>query len=103
MPITQRKPSLYPDKETSLEKPDCTTTFLEELSSTLKQFPQHPSEESPPDTKDTKRYSAKRNHRDYLDTLFGTMPLNYFQGLRPHYLDDSSPLPKARLPKHKSS
>src|SRR5258707_3705112 len=98
----QRKPSLYPDKEISLEEKGKTTTSSEESSFIQNESPRHPLEGSPPNTKDTRRCLAKKNHRGYLNIPFGIMPSNYSQERLPHYPDDSSPSPKAKLPKHRS-
>ena len=87
----QRKPSLYPNKETSPEKEEQTTTSLEGSSSTLEQFPQHPLEESPPNTKNIRRCSAKKSRKDYPNIPFGIMPSNYSQELLHRYLDGSFP------------
>src|SRR5258707_2524463 len=99
----QREPSLYPDKETFLEREKKTTTSSEESSFIQKGSLQHPSEEFPPNTKDTKRCLAKKSRKGYPDILFGITPSNYFRELPLRYLDDYSPLPRAKLPKHKSS
>src|SRR5258708_16561196 len=102
MPTTRRRPSLYPDKEISLEGKRKTITSSEGSSFIRKESLQHLLEESPPNTKDTRRYLAKKSRRGYLNTPFGIMPLNYSQEPLPHYPDDSSPLPRVKLPKHRS-
>src|SRR5258708_30728357 len=102
MLTTQRRPSSYPNKGMSPAKGERTTTCTEESSSILKQFPQHLLEESPPNTKDTRKCSVRKNCKDCPNTPFGITPSNYSQGLPHHYLDSSSLLHRARLPKHKS-
>src|SRR5260221_13779440 len=103
MPTMQKEPSLYPDKEIFLEEKGKTTISLEGSSFIRKESLQHLLEESPPNTKGIKKCLAKKNRRGYLDTPFGIMPSNYSQELLPHYPDDSSPLPRVKLPKHRSS
>src|SRR5216684_526898 len=103
MPTMQRKLSLYPDKEISLEGKGKTTISLEGSSFIQKESLQHPLEGSPPNTKDIKRCLAKKSRRGYLNTPFGITPSNYSQGPLPRYPDDSSPSPRAKLPKHRSS
>src|SRR5258708_23700976 len=98
----QKGLSSYPDKEMSLGRKRETTTSSEGSFSTQKESLQHPSEVSPPNISGMKRYSARKNRRDYLDTPFGIMPSNYSQEHLPHYPDDSSPLPRAKLPRHKN-
>src|SRR5258707_5372243 len=102
MLTTQRKPSSYPTKETSLKEKGQKTTSLEELSFIPKRSLQRPSEESPPSTRDTRRCLAKRNRKGYPGILSGIMPSNYSRELPPLYPDDSFPSPKARSPKRKS-
>src|SRR5258707_14347128 len=99
----RRGPSLYPDKEISLERKRGIATSSEGSSSTRNESLQHPSEAFPPNTKGIKRCSAKRNHRDYPGTPFGIMPSSYSQEHPPRYLDDSFLSLKARLLRHKSS
>src|SRR5258708_5695785 len=94
--------SSYLDKGMFLEHKRRTAISLEGLSFILNESLQHPSEVSPPSIKDIRRCLARRNHRDYLGTPFGTMPLSYSQEPPPHYPDDSFPSPRARLPKHKN-
>src|SRR5258708_17610632 len=79
------------------------TTSSGELSFTPKQSLHRPSEEFPPNIKDTKRCSAKRSRKGYHNIQFRIMPSNYFQEPLPHYIDDSFPSPKVRLQKHTTS
>src|SRR5216684_5697925 len=99
----QKELSLCPDKETFLEKERKTITFSEELPFIQKGSLQHPSEESPPNTKDMERCLAKKSRKGYPNTLFGITPSNYSQELLPRYLDDYSPSPRAKLPRHRNS
>src|SRR5712692_7892805 len=97
----QRGQSLCLDKETSLGKEERAITSSEGLSFTLKQSPQTLLEGSPPNTKGTKRCSAKKNRRDCPDTLSGTMQSNCSRGLPHCYRGDSSPLLRAKLWRHR--
>src|SRR5229473_6253995 len=99
----RRKLSLYPNKEMSLGKKRKTTISLGESSFTQNESLQHPLEGSPPNIKGIKRCSAKKSRKDYLNTLFGITPSSYSPEHPPHYPDNSSPLPKVKLPKHRSS
>src|SRR5258708_14792032 len=99
----QRGPFLYPGKGTFPDKRGRAITSLEGSSFTLKRSPQHPLEGSHPSTKDTRKYSAKKSHKDYPDTPSGITLSNYFWEPLHLFLDSSSPLPKARSPKRKSS
>src|SRR5713226_9184011 len=99
----RRKLFFYPDKGISLEGKGKTTTSSEGSPFIRKESLQHLLEGSPPNTKDIKRCLAKKNRRGYLNTPFGITPSNYSQGPLPRYPDDSFPLPKAKLPKHRSS
>src|SRR5258708_15969070 len=103
MPIMQKGPSSCPNKRMSLEERARTTISLEESSFILKRFLRHPSEGFPPNTKDTRRCSAKRSHRDCLDTPSGTMLSNYSREPPHHYPGGSSPLPRVKSLKCKSS
>src|SRR5260370_4414789 len=98
----QKRLSLYPNKGIFLEGKEKTTTSSEGLSFTQNESLQHPSEASPPSTKDTKRYLVKKSRRDYPTIPFGTTPSNYSQEPLPRYPDDSSPSPRPRLPNHRS-
>src|SRR5258708_2444465 len=98
----QKKLSLYPDKGISLEGKEKATTSSEGLSFTQNESLQHPSEASPPSTRDTKKCLVKKSRRGYLTIPFGTTPSNYSQEPLPRYPDNSSPSPRARLPKHRS-
>src|SRR5260370_29707096 len=102
MPTTRRRPSLYPDKEISLEGKRKTITSSEGSSFIRKESLQHLLEESPPNTKDTRRNLAKKSRRGYLNTPFGIMPLAPPHHPLPHYPDDSSPLPTLQFPKHRT-
>src|SRR5260370_34903308 len=95
--------SSYPDKGTSSKYRKRIIISLDGLSSIRKEATQHPSEASPPKTRDTRKYSVKKNRKDYLDILSGITPSNCSQEHLPHYLDDSSLSPKARSLKHKNS
>src|SRR5258708_3771084 len=99
----QKGPSLYPDKEIFLGKKGQTTIFSEESSSILKRSPRHPLGESPLNTKDTVKCLARKNHKGYPDTPFGTTLSNYSLEPLRSYQVDSFPSPKARLLKHKNS
>src|SRR5258708_31352008 len=99
----QKEPSLYPDKEIFPEKENKTITSSEESSFIQEGSLQHPSEEFPPNTKDTERCLVKKSRKGYPNILFGITPSNYFQELPLRYLDDYSPLPRAKLPKRKNS
>src|SRR5216684_2295907 len=99
----QKRLSLYPDNRMSHKKREPATTSLEGLSSTLKQFPCRLLEESLPNTKNTKRCSAKRSCKGCHDIQFGIMPSNYFWEPPHHNLGGSFPSPKAKLQKHKNS
>src|SRR5258708_27141787 len=99
----QKGPFLGPDKGMSPDKREWTATSSGGLSFILKRSPRHLSEGSPPNTKGTKKYSAKKSRRDYLGTPFGITPSNYSQELLPLYLGNSFPLPRAKLLKHRSS
>src|SRR5216684_2066291 len=99
----RRKLSLYPDKEIFLEKKEKTTTTSEGSPFIQKESLQYPSEVSPPNTKDIKRYLVKKSHKGYPNTPFGITPLSCSQEHPPRYLDNSSPSPRAKLPKHRSS
>src|SRR5258708_27930210 len=99
----QGRPSSYPDKRMSPDKKRRVTISSEESSFIPKKYPQHPSEGSPPSTKDTKRYSVKKSCRDYPDILSGIMRLNYFPEPLHHCPDDSSPLLRAKSLKHRNS
>src|SRR5258708_27017087 len=99
----QRRLSLYLDKEISLEGKREIAISSEESFSTRKESLQHPSEASPPNTKGTKKCLVKKSRRGYLGTPFGITPSNYSQEHLPRYPDDSSPSPRAKLLKHKSS
>src|SRR5216684_1463067 len=98
----QKEPSLYPDKGISLGRRKRITTSSEGSSSTQNESLQHPSEASPLNTKGIKRYSVKKNRRDYPGTPFGITPLSCSQEHPPRYLDDSFPSLRAKLPRHKS-
>src|SRR5258708_26896703 len=98
----QRKLSLYPDKGITLERKGKTITSSEGSSFTQKESLQHPSEASPPNTTDIKKCLVKKSRRGYLNILSGIMPSSYSQEHPPRYQDDSSPSPRARLPKHRS-
>src|SRR5260370_42044216 len=98
----RRKLYFHPDKEISLERKGETTTSSEGSSFTRKESLQHLSEASPPNTKDIKRCLVKKSRRGYLNTPFGITPLSYSQEHPPRYPDDSSPSPRAKLPKHRS-
>src|SRR5258708_4125148 len=98
----QGGPSSYPGKGMFPDKRGRATTSSEGSSFILKRSPQHPSEGSHPSTKDTKRYSAKKSRKDYLDTPSGITLLNYSLEPLHLYLGGSSPLPKARSLKHKN-
>src|SRR5216684_1863680 len=89
----QKEPSLYPDKGIPLERKRGTATSSEGSSFTQKESLQHPSEAFLLNTKDIKRSLVKKNRRGYLDTPFGTMPLNYSQEHPPRYPDYFSPSP----------
>src|SRR5258708_36396207 len=102
MPTMQRKPSSYLDSKTFPKKEGQTITSLEGSLSIPKQSPHHPLEESPPNTKNTKRCLAKKSCKGYPDTPFGIMPSNCSWELLHHYLDNSFPLPKVKLLKRKS-
>src|SRR5258708_19140913 len=99
----RREPSLYPDRETSLERKRGITTSSEGSSSIQSESPQCPSEASPLNTRGIRKYSAKKNRRDCPSTPSGIMPLNYSQEHPLRYLDDSFPSPKAKLPRHNNS
>src|SRR5260370_29520866 len=99
----RRGPPLYPDKEISLERKRGIATSSEGSLSIQNESLQRPSEAFPLNTKGIKRCSAKKNHRDYPGIPFGITPSSYSQEHTPHYLDDSSPLLKAKLPRHRSS
>src|SRR5713226_5204584 len=99
----QKEPSSSLDREISLERKGTITISSEGSSFTQKESPQYPLEASPPNTKDIKRCSVKKNRRGYLNTPFGIMPSNCSQEHLLHYQDDSSPSHKAKLPRHRSS
>ena len=99
----RRKLFFYPDKGISLEEKGPTTTSLEGSPSIPKESLRCRLEGFLPNTNDIKKYSAKKNRRGYPNTLFGITPSNYSQGPLPRYPDDSFPLPKAKLLKHKDS
>src|SRR5258707_15645844 len=94
--------SSFPDKGTSPDHRKRIITSLDGLSSIRKESPRHPLEASPPNTRDTRKYSAKKNRKDYLDTLFGITPSSCSQEHLPHYLDDSSLSLKVKSLKHKN-
>src|SRR5258708_23715627 len=71
VPIMQKGPSLYPDRETFPEGEGRTITSSEESSSIPKQSLQSLLEGYPPNTRDTRRYSVKKNRKDYPNTPFG--------------------------------
>src|SRR5258708_21954643 len=98
----QGGPSLYPDKEMFPDKRGRAVTSSEGSSFILRKSPRHPSEGFHPSTKDTKRCSAKKSHKGYLDTLSGITLSNYSPEPLHLYLGGSFPLPKARSPKHRS-
>src|SRR5258708_39125313 len=102
MLVTQGEPSLYPDKGMFPDKRGRATTSSEGSSFILKKFQQHLSEGSHPSTKDTKRYSAKKSHKDYLDTPSGITLSNYSPEPLHLYPGGSFPLPKVRSLKCKS-
>src|SRR5258708_7575037 len=99
----QKKPSSYPGKRMSPEREEQETTSLGESSFILKRSLQHLSEGSPPNTKDTKKYLAKRSRRGYLDIPYGITLSNCSRGPPHHYPGGSSPLPKVRSRKCKNS
>src|SRR5258708_39643456 len=99
----QEEPSSYLDRRMSLVGEGKTTISLEESSSTQRKSPRYLLEGSLPNIKDTRRYSVKKNHKDYLSIPFGIMPSNYSWELLPPYPDDSSPSLKAKLQRRKSS
>src|SRR5260370_40821756 len=99
----RRGPSLYPDKEISLERKRGIAPSSEGLSSTRNESMQHPTEAFPLNTKGIKRCSAKRNHRDYPRIAFRITPSSYSKKHPPLYLDNSIPSLKATLPCHISS
>src|SRR5260370_18785466 len=99
----RRKPSSYPDKETFLGRKRGTPTSSGGSSFTQKESLRHPSEVSPLNTRDTKKCSVKKSRRGYPNTPFGITPSNYSHGHLIHYQDDSFPLPRAKLLKHRSS
>src|SRR5258707_202926 len=99
----RKKPSLYPGKRMSPEREGRETTSSGESSFILKRSLQHLSEGSPPNTKDTKKYLAKRSRRGYLNIPYGTMLSNCSRGPPHRYPGSSSPLPKAKSWKHKNS
>src|SRR5258708_6786799 len=99
----QKRPFLCPDKETSTGKKKQATISSEESFSIPKRSPQRPSEEYPPNTKGITRCLARRSRKDYPNTPFGIMPLNYSLEPLHHYRADSFPSPRAKLLKHKSS
>src|SRR5229473_2464711 len=99
----QRKLSLYPDKETSLEPKGKTTTSSEGSSSIQRESLQYPLEVSPPNTKDTRKCLVKKSRRDYPNIPFGITPSSCSQGHLPRYQDDSSLSPKVKSLKHKNS
>src|SRR5216684_7828192 len=98
----RKKPSLYPGKRMSPEREGWETTSLGESSFILKRSLQHLSEGFPPNTKDTKKYLAKKSHRGYLDILYGTTLSNCSQGPPHRYQGGSSPLPRAKSRKLKN-
>src|SRR5258708_36207004 len=97
----QKEPSSHPDKRTSLEEEGKTITSLEGSSSTQKESLQHPSGVSPPNTKDIKRYLVKKSRRGYLNTPSGITLSSYSREHPPRCQDDSFPLPRVKLPKHR--
>src|SRR5216684_7780085 len=99
MPAMQKKPSSYPDRETSPERGEWTITSLEGSFSILKQSPRSLLGGSLPNTNDTRKYLAKKSRKDYPNIPSGTTPSNYSRGLPHRYLDNSSPSLKARLSK----
>src|SRR5258708_19940077 len=99
----QRERSSYPDKRMFLDSREQPTTSSEELSSTLKQSLQDPSEESPPNTKGMRKYSVNKNRKGYPDTPFGITPLNYSHGPPHHYHGNFFPSPKKRPQQCKNS
>src|SRR5713226_9590929 len=101
--MTQKGPSSYPDKEMFPEKEEQPNTSSEGSFSIPKQSPQHPSEESPPNIRNTRKCSVKKSYKDYLNIPSGITQLNCYQELLHHYPDGSSLLPKARSLKHKNS
>src|SRR5258708_40019054 len=98
----QGRPALYHHKGTFHDKRGRAITSSDGSSFILKRSPRHPLEGSHPSTKDTKKYSAKKSCKDYLDTPSGIMLSNSSPEPLHLYLGGSSPLPKARLPKCKS-
>src|SRR5229473_3011181 len=98
----QGGPPLYPNRRMFPDKRGHLITSSGESSFTLKRSPRHLSEESHPSTKDTKRYLVKKSRKDYLDTPSGITLSNYSLEPLHLYLGGSSPLPKARLLKHKN-
>src|SRR5258708_1039633 len=98
----QKELSLCLDKETSLEKEERATTSSEGSSSTLKRSLQPLSEESPPNTKGTKRHSPKKSRRGCPDTPSGIMLSSCSQELPHCYWDGSSLSPKVKLQRRRN-
>src|SRR5258708_35250811 len=99
----QRERSLYLDKETYRERRKRTIISSGGLPSTPKESLQHPSEGFSLNIKDTGKCLVKKNRKGYPDIPFGITPLSCSQEHPPHYQDDSSPSPRAKSPKHRSS
>src|SRR5258708_39995451 len=98
----RREPFLYPDKETFPDKKRWVIISSEESSFIPKRSLQNQLEGSPSSTRGIAKCLVRKNHKDYLNTPFGTILSNSSpEPLHPS-LADSFPSPRATSPRHRN-